>query len=152
VSHPAEPQPSGPTRRTVLAAVGLAGVGAAALAGCGAEDAASDAVDSATSSAKDAVGKAIDQASIPVGGGTILADQKIVVTQPTAGEFKAFSAVCPHQGCLLSGVANGTISCDSPCGHGSTYDAATGENTGGPATRGLTEKKVTVGADGITVS
>jgi Rieske Fe-S protein len=152
MSHPAEHESTGPTRRTVLAAVGLAGVGAAALAGCGADEAVSDAVDSATSSAKDAVGKAIDKASIPVGGGTILAEQKIVVTQPTAGDFKAFSAVCPHQGCIVSKVADGTITCGSPCGHGSTYDAATGKNTGGPATRGLTEKKVTIGADGITVT
>ena len=142
------PPPAGPTRRTVLAAVGLAGVGAAAIAGCGTSGAASDAADSA----KDAVGKAIDQASIPVGGGKILADQRLVVTQPSAGEFKAFSAVCPHQGCLVSQVEGGTITCGSPCGHGSTFDAATGARTGGPATKGLTEKKVSVGTDGITVS
>jgi len=152
MAHPEEHATTGPTRRTVLAAVGLAGVGAAAIAGCGADEAASDAVGSATDSAKDAVGKAIDKASVPVGGGTVLADQKVVLTQPADGEFKAFSAVCPHQGCIVSKVEGGTITCGSPCGHGSTFDAATGARTGGPATKGLTEKKVTVGADGITVS
>ena len=46
---------------------------------------------------------------VPVGGGAIFAagDQKFVVTQPTAGQFVGFSAVCPHQGCTCNQVADG---------------------------------------------
>lgn len=137
---------SGPSRRTVLASVGLAGVGATALAACGAaEDAANDAASSAT----DAVKEAISKATIPVGGGKIFADQKLVVTQPTSGDFKAFSAVCTHQNCIVSTVSDGTINC--AC-HGSKYDLATGAVKQGPATKALPEKSVTVSGDGISVS
>ena len=67
-----------------------------------------------------------------MGGGKIFADQKVVVTQPTSGDFKAFSAVCTHQGCVVSGVADGTINC--AC-HGSEFDIATGAVKQGPATK-----------------
>lgn len=140
----------GPSRRTVLASVGLAGVGATALAACGAaEDAASDAAGSVTDAATDAAKEAISKATIPVGGGKIFADQKVVVTQPTSGDFKAFSAVCTHQSCVVSGVANGTINC--AC-HGSQFDIATGAVKQGPATKPLPEKTVSVSGDGITVT
>lgn len=140
----------GPSRRTVLASVGLAGVGVTALAGCGAaEDAASDAASSAGDAATDAVKDAISKATIPVGGGKIFADQKVVVTQPTSGDFKAFSAVCTHQACVVSTIANGTINC--AC-HGSEYDITTGAVKKGPATKALPEKAVTVSGDGITVT
>ena len=65
-----------------------------------------------------------------MGGGTILADQKVVVTQPTAGQFKAFTAICTHMGCTVASVANGTINC--PC-HGSQYSIKDGSVVGGPA-------------------
>jgi Rieske Fe-S protein len=156
---PTEQQPRTPDgldRRTVLASVGIGGVGALVLTGCGAaEDAAdgaagsaSDAAGSATDKATDAVKDAISAASIPVGGGKVLADQKIVVTQPTAGEFKAFSAVCTHQACVVTGVADGTINCSC---HGSKFDVATGAVKQGPATSPLPEKSVTVDGDGLTV-
>jgi Rieske Fe-S protein len=140
------PTTGGPSRRTVLTSVGLAGVGATALAACGgAEDAATDAASSVTDAAKEAISKA----TIPVGGGKIFADQKVVVTQPTSGDFKAFSAVCTHQACVVSGVADGTINC--AC-HGSQYDIATGAVKQGPATKALPEKTITVSGDGITVT
>jgi Rieske Fe-S protein len=139
---PAAPAPAtGPSRRTMLATAGL-GAGAFALAGCGG---ASGAAGQATDAAKEAITKG----AIPVGGGTVFHGQQVVVTQPTEGEFKAFSAVCTHMSCLVDRVADGTIDC--PC-HGSRFDVATGAVKEGPAPAPLPEKKVTVSGDAITVT
>jgi Rieske Fe-S protein len=128
------------TRRTVLA--GAAGLSAAAmLAACGdkaAEDAARSTASEAASRAGEVASKAASAlgaaADIPVGGGKVFPDQKVVVTQPTAGSFKAFSAVCTHQACLVNKVDNGVIAC--PC-HGSSYKVSDGSVVTGPATAPL---------------
>ena len=67
---------------------------------------------------------------VPVGGGKVFQDAKIVVTQPTAGQYKGFTAVCTHAGCIVRTVENNTIDC--PC-HGSKYNATDGSVVGGPA-------------------
>ena len=139
---------TGPSRRVVLAAAGI-GVGAVALSGCGAAQEATKDVASGASTATDAVKDAISKAAIPVGGGKIFADQKVVVTQPSSGEFKAFSAVCTHRSCVVADVADGTINC--AC-HGSKFDITTGAVKNGPASSPLAEKKVTVNGDGISVT
>lgn len=96
-----------------------------------------------------AAGPALAKTSdIPVGGGTVFADRKVVVTQPKAGEFKAFSAVCTHQGCLVNKVADGTIDC--PC-HGSKYAIADAAVVAGPAPRPLPAERITVSGDSITL-
>ena len=46
---------------------------------------------------------------IPVGGGAIYTAAKVVVTQPASGQYKAFSAVCTHVGCLVNKVTNGAV-------------------------------------------
>ena len=69
-------------------------------------------------------------ADIPVGGGKILTDKKIVITEPQSGTFKAFTAVCTHQGCIVDTVSGGTINC--PC-HGSKFSIANGSVVNGPA-------------------
>jgi Rieske Fe-S protein len=67
---------------------------------------------------------------IPVGGGKVLTAQKIVITQPQAGTFHAFTAICTHQGCIVNTVSGGTINC--PC-HGSKYSIVNGSVVNGPA-------------------
>jgi len=69
-------------------------------------------------------------ADIPVGGGKVLTAQKIVVTQPQAGSFHAFTAICTHLGCIVNTVSGGTINC--PC-HGSKYSIVNGSVVNGPA-------------------
>ncbi|MFC9299420.1 Rieske (2Fe-2S) protein [Streptomyces sp. NPDC057011] len=149
-------------RRTVLAA-GAATLAGGALAACGKDEAgkpaengsagaasssapAASAPASAPASQPAGAGKTIAKAAdVPVGGGTILKEEKLVVTQPTAGSFRCFTAVCTHQGCLVNKVEAGTIDC--PC-HGSKFQATDGAVAHGPATKPLAEKKITVAADG----
>lgn len=85
---------------------------------------------------------------IPVGGGKVIKDKKIVVTQPEEGDFKAFSAVCTHSGCTVSEVTDGTINC--AC-HGSKYRVADASVAGGPAPRPLPPQNITVTGDAITL-
>jgi Rieske Fe-S protein len=80
-------------------------------------------------------------ADIPVGGGKVLSTQKIVITQPKAGTFHAFTAICTHQGCIVDEVSNGTIDC--PC-HGSKYSAVNGSVVNGPATLPLAAVSIKV--------
>ncbi|GAA2744262.1 hypothetical protein GCM10009868_21240 [Terrabacter aerolatus] len=152
-------------RRGVLKAAGVVGVavGAGALAACssppvpsgttdaGAGSAGSSAssAPSGTSGATAASGGGTPTSDIPVGGGKVFADGQTVVTQPTAGSFKAFDAICPHQGCTVDSVEGGQIIC--PC-HQSHFDAATGQRVSGPAPTGLTPKKITVTGSTFTVS
>ncbi|WP_432103632.1 Rieske (2Fe-2S) protein [Streptomyces sp. bgisy091] len=88
-------------------------------------------------------------ADIPAGGGKIFADRKIVVTQPAAGQFKAFSAVCTHAGCIVSSVAGGTIDC--AC-HGSRFSIEDGAVEQGPATRPLPAERITVEGGSIRLA
>ena len=69
-----------------------------------------------------------------MGGGKIIDGKNIVLTQPVSGTFKAFTAVCTHQGCIVSSIANGTIDC--PC-HGSKFSIKDGSVVNGPATSPL---------------
>jgi len=87
-------------------------------------------------------------ADVPVGGGVILAEQKLVITQPTKGDFKGFTAVCTHQGCLVDEVTD-TINC--PC-HGSIFSIEDGSVVGGPAPASLAEKKLVVDGDSIDLA
>jgi Rieske Fe-S protein len=85
-------------------------------------------------------------AKVPVGGGAVLTDQKIVVTQPKAGTFAAFTAVCTHLGCLVDSVSGGTINC--PC-HGSKFSITNGSVVNGPATSPLAAVSIKVKGSNI---
>jgi Rieske Fe-S protein len=81
----------------------------------------------------------------PVGSGVIVDD--VVVTQPSAGVFKGFSATCTHLGCTVATVADGTINC--PC-HGSKFNLD-GSVAQGPAARPLDTKNIAVQGDSIVL-
>jgi Rieske Fe-S protein len=86
---------------------------------------------------------------VPVGGGKVFTDQKVVVTQPTQGEFKAFSAVCTHRGCTVNEVADGTIECGC---HGSKFKIADAGVVNGPATEPLPPAQITVSGGQIRLA
>lgn len=151
---------SGPARRTVVAAAGAAGL-AVALTACGGSD--DDASGSSANSGSTNGGSSGEggsgggenaaalaaTADIPEGGGKVFPDRKVVVTQPAAGEFKAFSATCTHQGCAVKSVADGVINC--PC-HNSNFSIADGSVQSGPATKPLPAVEITVSGDSITLA
>lgn len=81
----------------------------------------------------------VDLDSVPVGGGLVLGGSKVVVTHPTSDQFKAFSAVCTHQGCLVGDVKDNVIACYC---HGSRFSAEDGSVISGPARQPLPEKDI----------
>ena len=87
-------------------------------------------------------------ADVPVGSGVILTAQKVVITQPTEGDFKGFTAVCTHRGCTVNTVTD-TINCRC---HGSMFSIETGEPVGGPAPSPLAEKPLAVRGDSIDLA
>lgn len=74
---------------------------------------------------------------VPVGSAVIV--DKLIIAQPTEGEFLAYSTVCPHQGNPISQVNGDTVRCPS---HGSSFDIATGDPVEGPAQSGMTPAPV----------
>jgi Rieske Fe-S protein len=86
---------------------------------------------------------------VQVGGGVVLGDQDVVVTQPVAGEWKGFSATCTHQGCTVTDVSDGTINCNC---HGSKFSIVDGSVVGGPAPQPLAEKPVVVDGDRVVLA
>ncbi|MCP2355195.1 Rieske Fe-S protein [Nonomuraea thailandensis] len=127
-------------RREVLGATGVAACGLA-LTACG----------SGGAQAKPNLkGKVLAKtAEVPVGGGKLIDDLRVVVTQPTQGVYKAFSSSCTHKGCKVSTPKDNVIRC--AC-HGSEFAADTGQATKGPATAPLVSFQVKVEGDGIVVA
>jgi Rieske Fe-S protein len=165
-----------PTRRGLLLGVGLAGVGGT-LAGCstaavpyGATEAGvvpqdgpapssmAMAPSSMATQGDSAPARKRERATvtgtvlgaarkIPVGGGVIFTAERVVVTQPARGQYRAFSAVCTHVGCILNQVTGGTINC--PC-HGSRFTITSGAVVAGPAPTPLAKKQIKI-VDGMVV-
>jgi len=131
-------------RKTVIAGAGV-GLAAAALAACssgGDSDSGSGSSSGEAPAAPDILTKTTE---VPVGSGVVVGE--VVVTQPAAGDFKAFSAVCTHSGCLINEVADGTINC--PC-HGSKF-SLDGAVVNGPAAKPLNAEAITVQGDSIVL-
>jgi Rieske Fe-S protein len=154
-------QPACP-RRAALAGIGLAGL-AVAVTACGGSSGSGDSMSgssgsggsgSSGSGASPAAGGGMNTAlgvtsEVPVGGGKIFTSAKVVVTQPSAGEYKAFSAVCTHAQCIVDQVADGTIDC--PC-HGSKFSAKDGSVITGPASNPLPSQKISVSSGKISLA
>ena len=144
-------------RRTVLVTGGALGA-AAALAACGGSgDTAASSSEAPAPESSDAGGSSpaapsgevlgpVDQ--VGVGSGVVYDGPKVVVTQPAEGDIRGFTAVCPHQGCLVSEVTNNEILC--PC-HGSLFSAEDGAVITGPATTGLAPVDVSVVDDQVVL-
>jgi nitrite reductase/ring-hydroxylating ferredoxin subunit len=152
-----------------VAAVGAAGL-AVALSACGSDNKSSDSssgtqngsnATGGSSGGGDATGGGSAAAGgsagtvlakttdIPEGGGKVFAKQGVVVTQPTKGQFKAFSSKCTHQGCPVNEVAKGVISC--PCHH-SEFSVTDGSVKKGPATQPLAAANISVSGDEIKLA
>ena len=136
-SQPSQSRQLLPSRRALLAGAGV--TCAAVLAGCTTNDANNGGVTSATSAPAATALAATSQ--VPDGGGKIIDAKRIVITQPQSGSFKAFSAICTHEGCFVGSVSNGTINC--PC-HGSRFSITDGSVVQGPATRPLPPMAISV--------
>lgn len=146
-------------RREVLAGGGLVAVGGILVACGGGESSSAPAPTQASTSEEAATPEEsatpaesptgeplVPVADVPVDGGIVMPDQAVVVVQPAAGEIKAFDAVCPHQGCLMSSVEANEIIC--PC-HGSLFSSQDGSVIQGPARSGLPEIGVVVEGDNV---
>ena len=145
--------PQGTSRRSILGAAAAVGaVGVVAACGGGGSSTPAASTTGADSPAGSSSPPAADAAAltptadVPVGSGVILADAKVVVTQPTAGTFMGFSSTCTHMRCQVTGISGGRITC--PC-HGSSYSIADGSVQGGPAPRPLPKVAIKVEGDEV---
>ncbi len=140
-------------RRAMLrgaAALGVGGLAVGALAAC--SDAAEAPADASSPPQPTSAGTTpapstgspeplVAVADVPVGGGVVISEADVVVTQPEAGTVVGFSSVCTHQGCPVAEVVDGAIVCNC---HGSQFSIADGSVLQGPATAPLPGEQVTV--------
>ena len=159
-------RPSHPlSRRHALTGAATVGIGVPLLAACGDDSTGGGTATDPTSSAgaspggngggsgnagggggSDALASTSD---IEVGGGTIFADEEVVITQPTDGDFKGFSSTCTHQGCQVAEVVDGSIHCTC---HNSMFSIADGSVVEGPATDPLPAVEITVKGTSINLA
>lgn len=143
------------TRRGVLAGVGIAGL-AGAVSACSSGGSGSSSAGTGTNAGAPAAGGASSAAAggsalastseIPVGSGKIFTSDKVVVTQPSAGEYKGFSAICTHMQCTVDQISNGMIDC--PC-HGSRFSIKDGSVVAGPAPSPLPAQNIKLSGTSI---
>ena len=144
-------------RRHALAGAAAVAVGVPVLAACGdSTDSATDPSAEPSTSSSDSEEPAAGSGSpeplastsdVPVGGCFVVSAAQVVLTQPSEGEFKAFSATCTHQGCTVSESSDGVIPCRC---HGSQFSLEDGSVLQGPATSALSSVEISVEGDTIT--
>ena len=128
-------------RRSLLQAAGVTAA-AVAITGC-------SSTGSSSQAGPASAGALASTTDIPVGGGLVIEEPPVVITQPTEGDFKGFTAICPHQGCLVSEVAEAEIVCRC---HGSTFSIVDGAVIQGPASQGLGQESISVKDGSITLA
>lgn len=85
----------------------------------------------------DPVELSVDASDVPVGSAVVLGE--FIIAQPTAGEYKAYSAICPHQHSKISVVEGDTVRCPL---HNSVFDITDGSVISGPARDPMKPAKV----------
>jgi nitrite reductase/ring-hydroxylating ferredoxin subunit len=148
-----------PRRQALCGVIALGVLGPAALTACSKEQSfgqpssGSSSGGKATGAPPPAGGAALAQVSqVPVGGGFVATapdGRKIVISQPTAGVYKAFDARCTHQGVIVGAPVGGTITCPA---HGSKFSAADGSVTNPPAQAPLAAVNVQVSGQNIVLA
>lgn len=132
----------------VAGTLALAACGSGGSSGSGSS--AADAEASAQASSLDSASGStlVGTAEVPVGSAVLATagQDPVLVSQPESGSFKAFSAICTHQGCPLTSVEGSTAICTC---HGSKFNVETGAVEQGPATQPLAE--IAVGVQGTNV-
>ena len=147
---------SSASRRTLFGGIVGLGVGIPLVAACGSDDESGGSGGTATeenggdsggtSTTSGAIGKTSE---VPVGGAKIYTAEKVMVSQPKQGEFKAFSTVCTHEQCAITQLNGDEIECGC---HHSRFKVADGTVAKGPANKPLSELKVTVSGGNLSVS
>ena len=122
------------SRRIMFQGLGALGV-AAALAGCGGGSDSGGAVTAEPGTAL------ATTSEVPVGGGIVLPDAKLVITQPTEGTFVAFNTTCTHTGTAVNEVDGTEIVCPN---HGSRFSIEDGSAVQGPASAPLASIDIAV--------
>jgi len=133
---------SSPSRRTILGGAAVLGAGAVLAACGGSGESVVSGGTSTTGRSASSSGAGTDvgkTSSVPVGGGIYSDEAKAFISQPTAGTYKAFDAICTHKQCPMTKIEGSTISCQC---HGSQFSALDGSVKHGPATSALTAVKV----------
>ncbi|NUS73877.1 MAG: Rieske (2Fe-2S) protein [Corynebacteriales bacterium] len=123
-------------RRQMVCGIAGAGLIATALAACSDSDDDSSSDDATATPTPSSGAKLAQTVDVPEGGGIIVMSAEgapIVIVQPTAGQYKAFSAKCTHQGTTVDPPKDGIMTCPN---HGSQFSLA-GAVERGPATTPL---------------
>lgn len=123
-----------PSRRTVVRT--LLAIGGAVLVP-GVVTACSSGGDDASTDQAAGAGGSVSASEVSVGTAVVVDvnGDRVVVAQPTEGDFVAFSARCTHQGTAVEAGDGLVLTCPN---HGSVFDAADGGAVlKGPATSAL---------------
>lgn len=118
-------------RRRVLGCAALFGVSGPLLVACSGSDETSQEPAEGGGGGAESGATAevlVPTADVPVGGGVVLTDVNVVVTQPNEGEFLGFDSRCTHQGRTLGEPQSGIMTCPL---HGSQFSIQ-GDNLVGP--------------------